>query len=385
MATKRKRNSSWEFVVRRKGLLPRPLYLTFASEEEGDQYVRKLEALLDRGVVPDEFRRQRGELVTIEDAAREYLAVQAVPFSDKRCLAVVVGRIGTTRLTVINYNWAESWVTGLKRERNLSPSTIRHHVGTLARCFDWCTRRGVVALAVNPLRQLPKRYAAYSDSDAIAVRAVEGRARVDVERDRRLDSGEEPRIRAILAGKKPEARERAFDLRYLAALECLFDLALESAMRLREMYTVSKDQVSLSQRTIFLDKTKNGDKRQVPLTTVAVKVIRRYEKQVSSGKRGMEGFNFDEGLLFPWWNGEQDDVVLRNTTSMLSQQFARVFDAAGCADFRFHDLRHEATSRLFERTHLSDIEISRITGHKDPRVLRRYSNLRGSNLAAKLW
>ena len=385
MATKRKRNSSWEFVVRRKGLLPRPLYLTFASEEEGDQYVRKLEALLDRGVVPDEFRRQRGELVTIEDAAREYLAVQDVPFSDKRCLAVVVGRIGTTRLTVINYNWAESWVTGLKRERNLSPSTIRHHVGTLARCFDWCTRRGVAALAVNPLRQLPKRYAAYSDSDAVAVRAVEGQARVDVERDRRLNAGEEPRIRAILAGEKPEGRERAFDLRYLAALECLFDLALESAMRLREMYTVSKDQVSLSQRTIFLDKTKNGDKRQVPLTTVAVKVIRRYEKQVSNGKRGMEGFNFDEGLLFPWWNGEQDDVVLRNTTSMLSQQFARVFDAAGCADFTFHDLRHEATSRLFERTHLSDIEISRITGHKDPRVLRRYSNLRGSNLAAKLW
>jgi integrase len=206
-----------------------------------------------------------------------------------------------------------------------------------------------------------------------------------VERDRRLDAGEEPRIRAILAGEKPEGRERAFDLRYLAALECLFDLALESAMRLREMYTVSKDQVSLSQRTIFLDKTKNGDKRQVPLTTVAVKAIRRYEKQVANGKRGMEGFNFDEGLLFPWWDGDQDDVVLRNTTSMLSQQFARVFDAAGCADFKFHDLRHEATSRFFERTHLSDIEISRITGHKDPRVLRRYSNLRGSNLAAKLW
>ena len=88
MATKRKRNSSWEFVVRRKGLLPRPLYLTFASEEEGDQYVRKLEALLDRGVVPDEFRRQRGELVTIEDAAREYLAVQDVPFSDKLLISV---------------------------------------------------------------------------------------------------------------------------------------------------------------------------------------------------------------------------------------------------------------------------------------------------------
>lgn len=385
MATKRKRNSSWEFVVRRKELLPRPLYLTFASEEEGDQYVRKLEALLDRGVVPDEFRRQGGELVTIEDAAREYLAVQSVPASDKRCLAVVVDRIGTTRLSAITYGWAESWVTGLKRERNLSPSTIRHHVGALARCFDWGTRRGVAALTVNPLRQLPRRYATYSDGDAIAVRAIEGDARADVERDRRLNPDEEPRIRAILAGEKPEGRERAFEPRHLAALECVFDLALESAMRLREMYTVAKDQVSLSQRTVFLEKTKNGDKRQVPLTSVAVKVIRRYERQVANGKRGMEGFNFDEGLLFPWWNGDLHDDVLRKTTSMLSQQFARVFDAAGCADLRFHDLRHEATSRLFERTHLSDIEISRITGHKDPRVLRRYSNLRGSDLAAKLW
>ena len=385
MATKRQRGSSWEFIVRRKGILPKPLYLTFASEDEGDRYVKKLEALLDVGVVPEEFRQRRDELVTIEDAAREYLAVQQVPASDKRCLAVVVSRIGATRLSTINYEWAENWVKGLKRERNLSPSTIRHQVGALARCFDWGARRAVAGLVVNPLRQLPKRYATYNDSDASAVRLLEGQARMDVERDRRLRPGEELRIREILAGGKPAERERAFELRHQAALECLFELALESAMRLREMYTVSKDQVDLSQRTVFLEKTKNGDKRQVPLTSVAIKAIQRYEKQVADGNRGMDRFNLEQGLLFPWWNGDLYDDVLRKTTSLLSRQFARVFEAAGCVDLRFHDLRHEATSRLFERTKLSDIEISRITGHKDPRVLRRYSNLRGSDLAAKLW
>jgi integrase len=385
MATKRKRASSWEFVVRRKDLLPRPLYLTFTSEEEGDRYVSKLEALLDRGVVPDEFRQRQGELVTIKDAIREYLAVQQVPASDKRCLAVVADRIGATRMSSISYDWAESWVTAMKRERNLAPSTIRHQVGALARCFDWGARRRIPELAVNPLRLLPKRYAAYSDSDASAARAAEGEARVDVERDRRLQPGEEPRIRAILAGEKPEGRERAFELQWQGALECVFDLALESGMRLREMYTLHKDQIALSERTIFLERTKNGDKRQVPLTSVAVKSIRRYERQVAQGQRGMKGFHFDQGLLFPWWNGDSSDEGLRKTTSLLSRQFARVFDAAGCGDLRFHDLRHEATSRLFERTKLSDIEISRITGHKDPRVLRRYSNLRGSDLAAKLW
>ena len=65
--------------------------------------------------------------------------------------------------------------------------------------------------------------------------------------------------------------------------------------------------------------------------------------------------------------------------------FKKLLAAAELRSQRFHDLRHEAASRLFERTQLSDIEISRITGHKDPRVLRRYSNLRGSDLAAQLW
>ncbi len=279
MATKRKRGSSWEFVVRRKRLLPKPLYLTFASKEEGDEYTRRLEALLDRGVVPEEFRRQQGDLVTVADAARAYLAAQHVPSSDQRCLAVVVDRIGTTRLRTVTYPWAESWVTTLKRERNLSPTTIRHYVGALARCFDWGGRHGIAALVSNPLRQLPKRYSSYSGQDVSAARALEGTARSDVERDRRLQLSEESRIRAVLAGNKPDGRERAFELRWQGALECVFELALESAMRLREIYTLSKDQVDLSQRTIFLDRSKNGDKRQVPLTSLALQAIKRYEQQ----------------------------------------------------------------------------------------------------------
>jgi hypothetical protein len=100
MATKRKRASSWKLVIRRKGLLPKPLHLKFASETEGDQYVRKREAVLERGV-PDEFRQRSGELVTIEDAARAYIAAQHLPSSDKRCLAIVIERIGATRLNAI--------------------------------------------------------------------------------------------------------------------------------------------------------------------------------------------------------------------------------------------------------------------------------------------
>jgi len=276
VATKRKRKASWEYVVRRKDVLQRPLYLTFSTEAEGDQYVKRLEALLDAGIVPEEFRRRQGELTTIEDAARAYLAVQHVPVSDTRCLAIVVERVRGTRLSAINYEWVESWVVAMKRERNLSPSTIRHHVGALARCIDWCVRRGDVGVVINPLRLLPKRYAAYTESDAAVARSAQGDIRIDVERDRRLQGDDEARIREILDGLKPDGRERPFELRWQGALECLFGLALETAMRLREMYTLTTDQIAIPRRTIFLDKTKNGDKRQVPLTSTATKIIQRY-------------------------------------------------------------------------------------------------------------
>lgn len=53
----------------------------------------------------------------------------------------------------------------------------------------------------------------------------------------------------------------------------MFDIALETGMRMREIFTLTKDQVSLEQRTIFLDKSKNGDKRQVPITSVLFKLL----------------------------------------------------------------------------------------------------------------
>ena len=53
------------------------------------------------------------------------------------------------------------------------------------------------------------------------------------------------------------------------------------------------------------------------------------------------------------------------------------------ADRRFHDLRHEATTRLFEKG-LNIMEVASITGHKDLRMLRRYTHLKAEDLARKL-
>jgi integrase len=77
--------------------------------------------------------------------------------------------------------------------------------------------------------------------------------------------------------------------------------------------------------------------------------------------------------------------VLDEVSADVSRLFKTIFVEAKVAGFKFHDLRHEATCRLYEKTSLSDVLIAKITGHKDLRMLKRYASLRGSELALRLW
>ncbi len=52
-------------------------------------------------------------------------------------------------------------------------------------------------------------------------------------------------------------------------------------------------------------------------------------------------------------------------------------------NFRWHDLRHEATSRLFEKG-LNTMEVASITGHEDLKMLKRYTHLRAEDLVGRL-
>ncbi|MCY0388536.1 site-specific integrase [Robbsia sp. Bb-Pol-6] len=348
--------------------------------------------MLDAGIVPDELIAQRDAFISIDEAIRAYLTSHSLVTSEIALLGRLMDRWKKEPLTLVNYQWAESWIRSMKRVDNMAPSTIRHYVGALARCFDWVVTSGSTLLPVNPLRLLPKRYATYNAEDGAVVKTQNKLVKVDVCRDRRLSVDEESAVRRILAGHKPEGRQRALTLHYAPAIAFLFELAIESAMRMREMYTLTLDQVDTGRRTIFLDKTKNGSKRQVPMTSIAIGAFESYVARVQSGDLAMQGFTFASGMVFPWWHGSKNtepdairDLNLRNVTLQLSRQYARIFDAAACVNLTFHDLRHEATSRLFEKTSLSDLQIAKITGHTDPRVLMRYANLRGSELARMLW
>jgi integrase len=71
------------------------------------------------------------------------------------------------------------------------------------------------------------------------------------------------------------------------------------------------------------------------------------------------------------------------TTESFHMAWKRLIKRAGLADFHFHDLRHEAVSRFFEMG-LGVPEVALISGHKDFRMLARYTHLRAENVAEKL-
>lgn len=345
MAGKRERqNGTWEYIFKRKGLLPSPVYFTFDTEEQGDAYAARAEAMLDKGVVPVEMQ---GEHVkTLGDLCELYGASVTMASSEAELLPTLQKLTERVRIAQLTYTWVEGLVSDLKAAGK-APSTISKRISGLARVVDWGMRRNMVTLEANPLRMLPRGYcSATINRDKL----WEG------ERDRRLESGEEAAVRKVLTDP--------WEL-------LLFDMALETAMRLSELFTLRCDQIDMGQRTIFLHKTKNGSRRQIPISSVLMKRL--------------QGQDLTQDYLFHvWWRGG-DETHRKLVSKRLTHAFARRFAKAGCPDFRFHDLRHEATSRIYERTKLTDLQVASITGHKGFRMLQRYANLRGSTLAEAMW
>lgn len=176
------------------------------------------------------------------------------------------------------------------------------------------------------------------------------------ERDRRLENGEEDKLLAACDKMRTKQEE----------WKRLIQLALETAMRAQELLFIRWKNVHLDQRFIDIPASivKTRTSRQVPLSKKAIAILKAQQKTKKSS----------EDRVFWQWSG----------TSYLSHGFKRITTNASCIDLRFHDLRHEATSRLFERTSLTMMEIATITGHSDLKTLQRYTHLRPQIMADKL-
>jgi integrase len=133
--------------------------------------------------------------------------------------------------------------------------------------------------------------------------------------------------------------------------------ALETAMRRGEILALEWKYVDLKRHTAHLPKTKNGHARTVPMTNLAVQLLSSMDKR--------------QGRVFPV------------TSDALKMCWRRMIVSLDLIDLHFHDLRHEAISRFFEMG-LSMPEVALISGHRDPRMLMRYTHLVPYQLAQKL-
>lgn len=132
--------------------------------------------------------------------------------------------------------------------------------------------------------------------------------------------------------------------------------AIETAMRAGEIASLSWNYVNIEQRTARLIETKNGTKRNVPLSTEAVRLL----EQVKS----------------------DTELVFNLETSQIDALFRKAKNRTMIDDLHFHDTRHLAITRLAKQ--LTILELARMVGHRDLRQLQVYYNETAEEMAKKL-
>lgn len=327
MATIRRLRGRWQAQVRRKGLAPRAK--SFDTKIDAEKWARNLEAELDRsGSLPD---TRLAERMTIRELLARYLAEitphkRSASTEAYRVKALMGRDIAHRTLAMLS-----SVDVATYRDQRLavvSPASVIRELNTLAHAIDIGRKEWGVHLPLNPVRMIR--------------RPAPPRGR-----DRRLNGDEQQRLLdAADAGRSPYMRP-------------LIVLAIETAMRQGELLSLTWDDIDLDARIAHLEMTKSGERRDVPLSSRALDALERMREL------------------------RVDDRVVPSTKSAVEQSWQHLRKRAGITNLRFHDLRHEAVSRLLERG-LNVIETATISGHKELRMLQRYSHLRAADLVARL-
>ena len=170
-------------------------------------------------------------------------------------------------------------------------------------------------------------------------------------RDRRISDSEIERILDALGYDG----ETVTTQRHIIAVAFLF--ALETAMRQGEIWALTWENVFLDKSFVRLQETKNGTKRDVPLSTEAVRLL---------------------GLVFSTTNNK----VFNCNQASSGTLFRRSLALAGIKGLTFHDSRHEALTRLARK--LDVLDLARMVGHRDPRSLMIYYNATAEEIAGRL-
>ena len=325
MATIRKRGLKWQVQIRRKGCVA--ISKSFVAKEDAAKWAREQERRLDRGELSDQ-----GSASCLVAKLLDRYEKEVSPRKRSGSDTFHLRQIGRHPIAKLSIPELSSEAVARFREDRLkcvAPSTVRKEMALLGQVLKHAHAEWGVPMDVNPVALVRKPPSSKG-------------------RERRISEDE------------LQALETAFAKCRNAIVRDAFRFALSTGLRRGEILVLQWKHVNLEKSIAFLPITKNGESRSVPLAPAATDTLRRLQSLTKGEK------------VFPI------------TPNALRLAWERVKRRAGIKDLHFHDLRHEAISRFFEMG-LSIPEVSLISGHKDARMLFRYTHLKATDLAQKMW
>ncbi|CAR50491.1 site-specific integrase [Burkholderia cenocepacia] len=374
MATITKRGPyQWRAQVRRHGYPAQSK--TFNTKVEAEAWANMIESEMSRGVW---ISRSEAEATTLFEALKRYeKEVSSMKKGTAQELSVLkactlvdlakrpLAAIRSADLAKLRDEWLKDY----------KPATVLRRLAVLSHVFNIARKEWGMENLSNPVELVRKpqpnnaRTRRITDAEPIVDALAQG------ESDRRARQGE---LECLVA-----ASESTF-------LPSIVWLAVETAMRRGEIVNLRWEHVDLKRRVAHLPVTKNGSARDVPLSPRAVAVLQALKdaRDGTGSKTTGATDDADVGRVFEI-RGDAvtrafERAVVRARTNYLDacREAGQRPDRTFLTDLRFHDLRHEATSRLASIFPMH--ELTKITGHKDPRMLMRYYHPRAEDLAKRL-
>jgi integrase len=345
MATLIKRGEFYQAKIRRIGLPI--LSRTFTTKTDAQTWIRDTEHKIDRGLLTD---TRKASATTLHELLSLYIndRLPKLKNADKDIYALqALQRDQLSRLSLANLTpMALTIYRDKKLGEGKSGATVTRALALVSAVINF-GRKDLLIEMNNPVS---------------AIR----RPKIERGRDRRLSDEEEGRLLYELKSHSLE-NDRDDGKKYRSG--CLNEwalpfvqFALATAMRKGEILKLKWTDVDIDRRVARLWDTKNGEDRAVPLSTKAVEILK---------------------VLPPKDEDDQTDYVFRTTSESMKKCFERARQRALLDDLRFHDLRHEATSRMANKLP-NVVELSAVTGHKTLAMLGRYYHPRAEELALKL-
>ncbi len=326
MATLRKRNNGhWQARVRKAS---QTITKTFIHKVDAERWARQVEVEIQKGGYTNLVLAERTTFAEIiERYITEVLPTLRGGKADSIRLKALARR-PIAKLNIVALTPQKIAQHRDERLKEIAPATVIRELSYFSSIINHARREWGIHIN-NPVALVAKP------------KSTQGRTRI-------MDTTE---TNALFEALRPVGRKSIWMLP-------LVRLARETAMRRSELLGLRWEHVDIEKRTIFLQLTKNGTSRTVPLSTHAIQILTEIPRMI-------------DGRVFPI------------THEVVSQAFNRARKQAGVEDIRFHDLRHMAITRLAEKLP-NLIELSAVSGHKSLAMLKRYYHPNPEMLALKI-